>query len=273
MLKPDRKYNGQASKIMFEESYMRTDSRDTFNDASTGIDFDFPIQFASNKSGKKMIGLRNLSVIPTIHNIKLLVQMFSAPMTEVGDECDIEWTVTEENNLEEILHLFTQIDSGAEGYAFGYSFNPTTGQVQLYGYEASDPKTHLLISFIDPEQDDTKTKIEDIYPNLTSFLKFLNQEVSDENINKLGEDSIKVFTGCWNRETLFVHSSFASSHRRLIGRNNDFWQTPSKKYEYATQSPSFNIYFTTNGHNRIFPHHCNFYFEFSFILNYDRSIE
>ena len=253
MLKPDRKYNGQASKIMFEESYMRTDSRNTFNDASTGIDFDFPLQFASNKSGKKMIGLRNLSVIPTTHTIKLLVQLYDSDDVPFGDNIAMNWTITEKNNLEEMLHDFASLNPNEVGYAFGYSFNPTTGQVQLYGYPTNDLSTKYRIAFTDPEQDGEKTGLENIYPNFTSFLKFLNQEINTDNITHLYEISTKSFSSCWNRETLFVHSSFASSHRRLIGRNNDFWQTPSKKYEYTTALPNFNIYFTTNGHNRIFP--------------------
>ena len=273
MLKPDRKYTNQASKIMFEESFMRADSRDTYNDASTGINFDYPIQFASNKSAKKMIGLRNLSITPTIHTIRLYVQMYLADgLTTIGDDCDIEWTISEANNLEEILHLFTEIDPGVEGYAFGYSFNPSTGQVQLYGYDVTDPKTHLPIEFTDPERDDTKATPQEIYPNFTSFLKFLNQETGATNNVNLSSTTTKSFTGCWNRETLFIHASFASSHRRLIGRNNDFWQTPSKKYEFSSSTNDFNIFFTTDGQTRIFPLYCQFYFEISFILNYDRVI-
>ena len=274
MLKTDRKYTNQASKIMFEESFMRADSRDSYNDAYTGINFDYPIQFASNKSAKKMIGLRNLSIIPTIHTIRLLVQMYQADgETPIGDDCDIDWTITEKNNLEEALHQFTTIDPNEAGYSFGYSFNPSTGQVQIFGYNISDTKTHLPIEFTDPEYDDTKTTPQEMYPNFTSFLKLLNQETGATNNVILSSIDIKSFTGCWNRETLFIHASFASSHYRLIGRNKDFWQTPSKKYEFSSDTNDFNIFFTTDGRTRIFPLYCQFYFEFAFILNYDRVVD
>lgn len=273
MLKPERKFNNQASKIMFEESFMRTDSRDSYNDAQTGINFEYPIHFASNKSAKKMIGIRNLLIIPTIHTIRLLVLIYDALGDAIGDEIPIEWTITESNNLEEILHAFASINTGILDHSLGYSYNSVTGRVELYGYNINDPKTHLRLTFDDPEHDGTKTDPTEMYPNFTSFLKFLNQETGAVNNVYLSAIDSKIFNGVWNRETLFIHASFASSHRRLIGRNNDFWQTPSKKYEFSTSTNDFNIYFTTNGSNRIFPLHCDLYFELAFILNYDQSID
>ena len=114
----------------------------------------------------------------------------------------------------------------------------------------------------------------DIYPNLYNFLRFLNQPETEANRTMLTDIlSPKSFSNVWNRQSLYIHSSFSNSHRSLIGRNNDFYTSPSKKYQYSTSTNTFNIFFTSDGVTRIFPLYCDFYFDLSFILNFDRSLE
>ena len=55
--------------------------------------------------------------------------------------------------------------------------------------------------------------------DVDEFLRFLNQDISTKNQDKLLDDSKnKVFDEVWNRHRLHFHASFSTSRRYFIGK-------------------------------------------------------
>ena len=282
MFNSEKQFTTRASKISFEETFMNVDTPDVSFDPSIGYRFGYPQNWLANPSEKKMIGLRSLRVTPSSHRIELYLNIHDTPIPAEDNPIavyDVIWSITANNNLEEMLHNLINIVQPYNGrdFKFSYSFDPTYGNLSMYVEETVIENEVPVIYkrrfyFYDPDNTN-KT-------NIKSFLRFLNQQETTANINKLnqldqlvGDDAIpKSFTGVWNRTDLFFHSSFSTTRRGLIGRNNDFWQTPSKKYFFRDATNDFYVSFSTDGVHKIFPYHCNFYLELTFILNYDKSL-
>ena len=280
MFNSEKQFTSRASKIAFEETFMSIDSPDTSFDPSIGYRFGYPQHWLSDPSQKKMIGIRSLYVTPTSHTIELFLNIYEDDDDPVTGPVsihayDVIWSITQYNNLEEMLHLLVgivvpvEIEATTRNFKFVYSFDQTTGNLSMRIIETDAEEYHYRrFAFIDPSPTSE---------NIKSLLRFLNQHVTTENIDILEDpDTIvgdvvppKTFSGVWDRATLFFHSSFSRSHRGMIGRNKDFWPTPSKKYIFRDNTNDFYIFFTTDGVHRIFPYHCNFYLELTFILNYD----
>ena len=109
--------------------------------------------------------------------------------------------------------------------------------------------------------------------NLNHFLKFMNQETTDENRNKLTLLSkSKTFNNVWDRVSLQFHASFSNNKRNFIGLNNDFYTSPSIFYDAPTNASDFWVKFTTDGRNQILPRYCRFYIGISFVRNYKNSL-
>jgi hypothetical protein len=114
----------------------------------------------------------------------------------------------------------------------------------------------------------TKIKFAIIVENNDQFLDFLNQDVNETNQNKLTElTEDKVFRGVWNRSRIFFHSNFSTTKRQYLGMSGDFWPKPSKLFNHNYGMSDFNIWFTTDGINRILPKHSAFIIELVFIAN------
>jgi len=277
MFKPELKSRMVASKLAFEETYMKMDSSDTSPNAYTGISFNYPAHWASNNSDQKMIGLRSLRVTPTAHVLSFLISVYNdeAKTTTITDKQRFEWAIIETNTMEEMLQILSSTVLSGSDPIMNYDYNSATGALTLSCHDMITPTTKYYFEITDPDEDTTTPNLTDKqrYPNLYSLLRFLNQEETQANREILTTNSLtKIFQGVWNRQSLYFHSSFSNSHRGLIGRNNEFWFKPSKKYPYSTSSNNFTIHFTTDGANRIFPIHCFLYIELSFILNFERTI-
>ena len=109
--------------------------------------------------------------------------------------------------------------------------------------------------------------------NLNFFLKFLNQERTDENRQYLIDYSdSKTFHNVWDRSSLQFHASFSDNRRGFIGLNNDFYENPSVFYDPPTNSSNFWIRFTTDGVHQILPRYCRFYIGLCYVRNYKNSL-
>ena len=72
----------------------------------------------------------------------------------------------------------------------------------------------------------------------------------------------------WDRIHLIYHASFAETRHRIIGRNNDHWDTPNKMFMVpSTDQDQFYIRFTTDGVHNILPIGCHFNVDLTFFLN------
>ena len=119
--------------------------------------------------------------------------------------------------------------------------------------------------------------INDVKPsvntNLIEFLKFLNQNTTNDDIGILKNyTKNKTFNNVWNREYLEFHASFSDSKRRFIGIKGDFYEKPTVLYNAPTDGSTFNIKFTSDGKNSIYPKYCRFIIQLVFMYNYKRTI-
>ena len=281
MLKAENRIHSTTSKITYEETFMKFDTRDTNPDPISGINFDYPSHWAQNRSEKKMIGIRSLRVIPTSHVIRLKLYVYDG-LNPYSKEQRLFWSVSEFNTLEDFLHKLSETiltpEPDCEPSIISYTFNSITGSLQLISDVVSGERSAGLEFYFEDMDEiyDPEPGIpdKDIYPNIYNLLRFLNQPETEANrVLLTTATGTKSFSNVWNRQSLYIHSSFSNSHRSLIGRNNDFYTSPSKKYQYSTSTNTFNIFFTSDGVTRIFPLYCDFYFDLSFILNFDRSLE
>ena len=296
MFNSEKQFTARASKISFEETFMNVDTPDLSFNPSTGYRFGYPSDWLSNPSQRKMIGLRSLRVTPSSHIVELYLNVYdSDPVVDPESvwAYDVIWSITENNSLEEMLsnlvNIVKPVNTGTEqapvirNFKFSYSYDRTRGDLSMSVIETTVDNTYKRrFRFVDPNENTADPDpAKHTFPNTDSFLRFLNQSITTENRNKLlnidelnVEDNAipKTFTGVWNRTDLFFHASFSGSRRHLIGRNNDFWPTPSKKYDFRDSTNDFYVSFSSDGSYKIFPYYCNFYLELTFILNYDRSL-
>ena len=109
--------------------------------------------------------------------------------------------------------------------------------------------------------------------NLVSFLKLLNQPISDSLLEGITtKQTVWTFDDVWDREVLQAHASFSDNNRGFIGLNGDFYEKPSVLYEPPTNSSNFSVWFTTDGHHRILLRYCRFFVGLCFIRNYNTSL-
>ena len=256
---------------------------------NTGFTFDFPQRWLNEENEFKAIGIRRLKVIPTSHVFSLRV---TAHYKEDGGKIyttgpmDIRLTITSDNSLEEIIHnildtlngylhnikLRPYEDVGPLGdfMTFTYTFDYKTGDLSL----KLEQVENVLHDF-----EVLQFKIEgSVYgnlavENLNYFLKFLNQERTEENRKILTEYSeSKIFTNVWDRVSLQFHASFSNNKRNFIGLNNDFYDCPSIFYDGPTNASDFWIRFTTDGRHQFLPRYSRFYIGISFVRNYKNSL-
>ena len=271
MYNTEKQATTRASKIAFEECFMSIDSPDKSFDPSIGYRFPYPAQWLSNPSAKKMIGIRSLNVTPSSHVMafQIILEDYEAT-SNYSFECSVTQGATLENVMGAISNsvIDYEITGTMHHFKFIYNYDPATSKLIMSiieSYEDGSPSVARKFKIKDPYSNDNS--------NIEFFARFLNQPDPTATIALLTTySSIFTFTGVWDRDLLFFHTSFSKSHRNMIGRNKDFWPSPSKKYVFTDNTNDFYVYFTTNGVHRIFPYYCNFYLELTFILNYEHSI-
>ena len=73
----------------------------------------------------------------------------------------------------------------------------------------------------------------------------------------------------WNRKQAMFHASFSNCSRNYLGLRNDFYNPPSKYFNY-TGGSDFNLKFSTDGTHYFIPRHIGFLIELAYILNVDK---
>ena len=72
----------------------------------------------------------------------------------------------------------------------------------------------------------------------------------------------------WDRIHLIYHATFAETRTRMIGRNNDHWDSPNKRFIVpGSDQDEFYLRFTTDGKHNILPVGCHFNVDLCFMLN------
>jgi len=240
-----------------------------------GFSFDYPMRWLNDPSEMKAIGLRRCKVIPTSHVITIQCG-FKYTDKEEFEHNEVESfqiSVTPDNTFDEIIAYFiTQVNEKMKKLmptallTLMYEFDYRTGVFSFVMHKDSESEVRTMaFHFVNNSETD---KI-----NLEFFLKFLNQERTNENIVKLTTAAEKItFENVWDRKSLVFHASFSDARRGYIGLNGDAFDRPSKFYDPPTNESNFQIRFTTDGIHNILPRYCHFIVELSFIYNYKNSL-
>ena len=261
---------------------------------NTGFTFDYPQRWLNEENEFKIIGIRRLNVVPSSHvfSLKFSVRYRAAGETQEHEHTEEllchRFTITDENSFEEIIHNliivlndklkkhklkpYDGIAGRVEKYigeyaAFTYSFDYKTGKFTLKLSREAGAFDKLKFKI----EGDSKTDLAE--NNINHFLRFLNQEQTEEKRKKLAllSDS-KTFDNVWDRVSLQFHASFSNNKRNFIGLNNDFYISPSIFYDPPTNASDFWIKFTTDGRHQFLPRYCRFYIGISFVRNYKNSL-
>lgn len=157
-----------------------------------------------------------------------------------------------ERDVMEFLMLMNQnIDAGGdEQYSVANHRlqNPPLDQNQVY--EENDP----LNDFLDWH----------LYPNFENIFRTLFIKGSAANYGLA-----RCMKGVWGRKYLYYHASFSTSHRKYIGKNNDFYPVPNVLYPAPTNETSFHITFSQDGKKKLIIYYCNIDIHLTFIVNVD----
>ena len=271
-------YTDNDVEHVIDENGIQTTDISAGYDKNSGFTFDYPMRWLNDASDFKAIGIRRLNVIPTSHVIGLWANIkyqytSDSSLVELPP-CPLPLSILSENTFEEIVHniivaLNTHIgnnDQGDKVISFMYKFDYKTGDFTL-SLTCPDELEVLEYNI----EGDTYGSTADA--NLNFFLKFLNQERTEENRAILTDYSnSKSFHNVWDRSSLQFHASFSNNRRSFIGLNKDFYENPSVFYDPPTNSSNFWIRFTTDGVHQILPRYCRFYIGLCFVRNYKNSL-
>ena len=263
----EKQFNTKSTYDTFDEIYTNYDlSVDNVYSASSGYPFDYPIRWLNDPSMNKRIAIRRLEATPTSHTMVLMIS------AKVDDELTTGNDVPEEEYYEKTINVdITYKDNLIK--VMNYICNEC-GYENRFGMGGlmfkHDNKTNILEMFF---VNSAGMKVDfQIEGDADEFLRFLNQEVSDENQDILVNDSKKkVFNEVWNRDRLHFHASFSTSRRHFIGKRGDFYQNLTLLYPPSNET-TFNIRFTSDGYHNILLLYTEFDVQLCFIVNYMKSI-
>ena len=271
-------YTDNDIEHVMEDGRPTTDISAGYN-PTTGFTFDYPMRWLNDQSEYKAIGIRRLKVVPTSHvlalNVFIKYQLSSENEIVSLTPTYVPLSITSENSFEEIInYIINGLNSFLENnkpenekhFVFTYQFDYRTGDFTL-SLTCTDEIQLLQFSI----QGDSYSNLAE--NNLNFFLKFLNQERTQENRQYLIDYSeSKTFHNVWDRSSLQFHASFSDNRRGFIGLNNDFYENPSVFYDPPTNSSNFWIRFTTDGVHQILPRYCRFYIGLCYVRNYKNSL-
>ena len=275
MYKSEKQFTKNASKLPVEEIYTSVDlDRGQEWDPNLGFNFQYPQRWVSDRSQKKAIGVRRLQVTPSAHSIKLGCAMGitaedvrTALTNKRGTSTSsYKWvtlSITSKNSLDEIMcnicDVFYDKISNVV-HSFEYEYDYKTGRLEMWCTRADE-------SADTPEKDFLYFAFDEKFVT-TGFLKFLNQENTDENRKLLTTPTkSKIFYNVWNRENLYFHTSFSNSKLHFLGINGDHFDNPSVFYPFSTNSNDFRVWFSTDLIHKIIPRHCEFILQLCFVMN------
>ena len=280
MLPSEKQLSSKATTDSFDEIYTNFDlSVEDIYRADTGYPFDYPTRWLNDPSMNKRIAIRRLDATPSTHNFTLRVNAkVDEDLTNVnsGEKKHAEYftselvtfDVTEYDNLVRVMNgicnAFSYPAQYKERGGLKFEFDVKTNALYLVFLNSKvEPVPFQILS----ETDDPADNVE-----LTEFLKFLNQPMTDEHYNLCKQESEqKVFYNVWNRDRLHFHATFSTSRRHFIGKRKDFYQNLTLLYPPPTNESTFFIRFTTNGIQNILLRYCEFDVQLCYIVNYRKA--
>ena len=267
----ENQFNKKATTDAFDEIYTNFDVASISDEylADSGYPFSFPTRWLNDPSMNKRIAIRRLDVIPSSHSFTLEFEISEDGETLLtGRRSKID--ITEHDNLFKTLSYicdsmsYYDNENGYYKWRLMYEYDEKQNQLKLYAREYTNNKKGNPMKFNFNGSFDA---------DLIEFLEFLNQPTDDETFHKLKlYTDVMIFDNVWNRDRLYVHSSFSTSHRKYIGKRGDFYQHMNLLYPLPSNESIFHIFFTSDGKKPILIRYCNFDIQLCFIVNYKKSI-
>ena len=279
MLTTEHQLTTRVSELSIEENYTNLDIEEYEKDLTNvnknnGYTFRYPQRWLESPSQNKAVGIRRLDITPTSHVLSLEIVIQNAYSLDI----QIDLQIMSNNTLFEILSLMcNEVTKQTDSYyklVYNYNNNGTLTFYCVKGLANINNEIEEEDTF---EQMNFRMReigtLTDRTDNIESFLKFLNQNTTSDDIKKLTEYSTtKTFDNVWDREYLEFHASFSDSKRRFIGIKGDFYEKPTVLYNAPTDGSTFNIKFTSDGKNSIYPKYCRFIIQLVFMYNYKKTI-
>ena len=273
--KKESQFTNNASKRVFEEVYTNEDMPD--NTVSNGTyRLAVPQMFASNPSQEKAISPRRVMCEPKSHAFDLqVVYCKIEDDTIIGKSQKQYYDFTSQNTMEEILTtIVSDSECVVEGktYRLEYEYDKTKGDLTVIGGvdrgddgEEEDPNI-LIPEALDPVKFSFVCSGIKEYEHLWNLFNQTQSPVIMSNLELMIPTFGFSLTNVWSREPLYVHASFSTARKHYLCRTGDFWFKPSKYYYDNTNQNDFELFFTTDGNNRIIPYDAVKVIELCFIL-------
>ena len=290
MITSEKQFNRTSTVDSFDEIYTNHDvSADNTYIADSGYPFEFPARWLNDPSMNKRIAIRRLDVIPTAHSFNIRCVSHIPPLfNDEDDDPTLKNTaakinITEYDNLIKVLaHICDSLSSynaqtGTYDRRLLFEYDETRNYLKMWceGTDNIFTTTFGLFGGLMNKDDnnDENDAVVDAVDDLKDFLRFLNQETSDEMINYLrAEHEKKEFYNVWSRDRLYIHASFSTSRRKFIGKRGDFYPVMNLLYPLPSNESTFSIFFTSDGKRTILIRYCNFDIQLCFITNYKKSL-
>ena len=266
--KKESQFTNNASKRVFEEVYTNEDMLDNRVNTSNGTySLRTPEMFAADLSQEKAISVRRVMCEPKPHNLLTRIAFYNPQIAVVLASTDfITFNFTSLNNIDECLNVMRdrlRYEQNGTAYGINYSFEKLTGELNIWAIDNTNTNVYFRFECLD-------------YNNYKSIWSLFNQignpflSAQDNpalyDTDVLGPIGFLTLNNVWSREPLYVHASFSSSKKHYLCRTGDFWFKPSKYYYDNITNDLFDIYFTTDGTNKIIPYDAIKVIELCFIL-------
>lgn len=282
MITSEKQFNRTSTVDSFDEIYTNHDvSAVNSYIADSGYPFEFPARWLNDPSMNKRIAIRRLDVIPTAHSFHLRLFSHVPPINDEENDPTLRITnakinITEYDNLIKVLaHICESLSSyniSLEAYErrLLFEYDETRNYLKMWCEGTDNTFTTTFGLFGGLMNTDEGGDVDD---DLKDFLRFLNQDTSEDMVNYLKSDTEKKeFYNVWSRDRLYIHASFSTSRRKYIGKRGDFYPVMNLLYPLPSNESTFSIFFTSDGQRTILIRYCNFDIQFCFITNYKNSL-
>ena len=283
----ERDLTAKATTDSFEEIYTNHDlsTSSNFDDPSSGYSFNYPLRWLEDTSMNKRIAIRRLDVTPSSHTFSLTLMLDGLSTSYVP--ITGRFVVRENDNLHRVLSdmcdIFTYRDEqGKKLSGMEYEYDQSKNKLELSFINYSTSNADLIHFHFDITSTNSNiantSMLNYKYRGVIEFLKLLNQDFTDQDtINSLTSastmtPSIKVFDNVWNRDRIYFHASFSTSHRQFIGENGDFYPNLSLLYPAPDNTSTFRVNCSTDTKHFITPLYSKICIQLAFITNYKRSL-
>ena len=262
----ERQLTTRQNKHVFEEVYFSDNMTESNHNSTTGYLLKYPQQFSVNPSAEKSIAPRRVNITPSAVKFSLAIEYQTGVNAFQTTQYHV-YDITPQNTTQEMLYeicnnSLLQNQQAGTRFAIVPTYDRIKGTLTITAVDTNGANIPFRFCLVN-------------YDDYVGCWHFLNQPgipfanlVGDNNYDNNSTILVNQysFNNVWNRDLLYVHTSFSNSQRHYLCLSNEFWDKPSKLFFDNIHGNEFYLYFTTDGTNRIIPWYANKLLELSFIL-------